>query len=73
MTVEMTGGGIGLPTGGVAELKGLVVQQGKDLDTKHMMANVGDEKANAKACWKFTITFKESHGEFGSSLATVRS
>lgn len=72
-TVEMTGGGIGLPSGGVAELKGLVVQQGEDLDTKHMIANVKDEKANIKACWKFTITFKESSGKSGSPLAIFKS
>lgn len=64
----MTGGGIGLPTGGVIELKGLAIQQGKDLDTKHMVANVGDGKANGKACWKFTIEFKETMGKIGSSL-----
>ncbi|KAL8783513.1 MAG: hypothetical protein Q9213_004559 [Squamulea squamosa] len=53
--LELSGGGLGLPTGGVAELKGLAVQQGKDLDTKHMKANT--EEANSKPCWKLTITF----------------
>ncbi|KAL8880835.1 MAG: hypothetical protein Q9198_001832, partial [Flavoplaca austrocitrina] len=37
--LESSGGGLGLPSGGVAELKNLVIQQGKDLDTKHMKAN----------------------------------
>ncbi|KAL8976484.1 MAG: hypothetical protein Q9205_007510 [Flavoplaca limonia] len=54
--VESSGGGLGLPSGGVAELKNLVIQQGKDLDTKHMKANC--EETNSKHCWKFTITFK---------------
>ncbi|KAL8805454.1 MAG: hypothetical protein Q9200_005419 [Gallowayella weberi] len=56
--LEASGGGLGLPTGGVVELKGLAFQQGKDLDTKHMEANSGEE-ATAKPCWKFSVTFKE--------------
>ncbi|KAL8699392.1 MAG: hypothetical protein Q9224_001432 [Gallowayella concinna] len=59
--LEATAGGVGLQIGGVAELKGLVVQQGKDLDTKHMEANT-EEAATVKACWKFTVTFKEGAG-----------
>ncbi|KAL9633738.1 MAG: hypothetical protein Q9204_003270 [Flavoplaca sp. TL-2023a] len=54
--VESSGGGLGLPSGGVAELRNLVIQQGKDLDTKYMKAN--SEETNSKHCWKFTITFK---------------
>ncbi|KAL8716587.1 MAG: hypothetical protein Q9225_006097 [Loekoesia sp. 1 TL-2023] len=65
--LETSGGGLGLPTGGVAELKGLAVQQGKDLDTKHMKANTGEE-ANSKSCWKLTIIFKET----GDRDATLR-
>ncbi|KAL8775660.1 MAG: hypothetical protein Q9209_000156 [Squamulea sp. 1 TL-2023] len=53
--LEVTGGGLGLPTGGVAELKSLAIQQGKDLDRKHMKANT--EEANPKPCWKLTIMF----------------
>ncbi|KAL8948378.1 MAG: hypothetical protein Q9222_005434 [Ikaeria aurantiellina] len=60
--VEVSGGGLGLPTGGVAELKGLAIQQGKDLDTKHMKANVKEE-SKSKPCWKFTVVFKEAGGE----------
>ncbi|KAL9039237.1 MAG: hypothetical protein Q9180_002650 [Flavoplaca navasiana] len=58
--LESSGGGLGLPSGGVAELKNLVIQQGKDLDTKHMKANC--EETNSKHCWKFTITFKIASG-----------
>ncbi|KAL8830148.1 MAG: hypothetical protein Q9170_005869 [Blastenia crenularia] len=58
IALEVSGGGLGLPSGGVAELKGLSIQQGKDLDIKHMQANVEDG-ANSKSCWKVTITFKE--------------
>ncbi|CAL8581885.1 hypothetical protein XPA_007565 [Xanthoria parietina] len=54
--LESSGGGLGLPTGGVVELKSLTIQQGKDLDTKYMKAN--SEEVNPKSCWKFTITFK---------------
>ncbi|KAI4245369.1 MAG: hypothetical protein LQ352_006574 [Teloschistes flavicans] len=57
-SVEASGGGAGLPSGGVAELKGLAIQQGKDLDTKHMQANSPDGVIS-KPCWKFTVTFKE--------------
>ncbi|KAL8934869.1 MAG: hypothetical protein Q9216_005691 [Gyalolechia sp. 2 TL-2023] len=56
--LDISGGGLGLPSGGVAELKGLAVQLGKDLDIKHMKANVEGE-AKLKSCWKLTITFKE--------------
>ncbi|KAL8728955.1 MAG: hypothetical protein Q9166_005050 [cf. Caloplaca sp. 2 TL-2023] len=59
-TLEASGGGLGLPTGGVAELKGLAIQQGKDLDTKHMRANTADE-ASPRPCWKVTVTFKEAN------------
>ncbi|KAL8815669.1 MAG: hypothetical protein Q9223_005217 [Gallowayella weberi] len=59
--LKASGGGLGLPTGGVVELKGLAFQQGKDLDTKHMEANSGEE-ATAKPCWKFSVTFKEGAG-----------
>ncbi|KAL8659408.1 MAG: hypothetical protein Q9226_000435 [Calogaya cf. arnoldii] len=54
--LEVSGGGLGLPTGGVAELKSLAIQQGKDLDTKHMKANT--DEVNSKSRWKFTVTFK---------------
>lgn len=60
--MDISGGGLGLPSGGVAELKGLAVQLGKDLDIKHMKANVEDE-ARSKSCWKLTITFKETGGK----------
>ena len=60
--VESSGGGLGLPSGGVAELKNLVIQQGKDLDTKHMKAN--SEETNSKHCWKCTITFKIASGQY---------
>ncbi|KAL8712594.1 MAG: hypothetical protein Q9220_003125 [cf. Caloplaca sp. 1 TL-2023] len=59
--VAASGGGLGMPTGGVAELKGLAIQQGKDLDTKHMKANPKEE-SNSKPCWKFTVMFKEAGG-----------
>ena len=61
--VENSRGGLGLPTGGVAELKNLMVQQGRDLDTKHMKAN-GAEETNSKHRWKFTITFKIASGQY---------
>ncbi|KAL8997793.1 MAG: hypothetical protein Q9169_003042 [Polycauliona sp. 2 TL-2023] len=60
-SLETSGGGLGLPTGGVAELKRLAVQQGKDLDTKHMKAN--SEEDHSRPCWKFTINFKIPGGE----------
>ncbi|KAL8804222.1 MAG: hypothetical protein Q9182_002676 [Xanthomendoza sp. 2 TL-2023] len=56
--LEASGGGLGLPTGGVVELKGLALRQGTDLDTKYMEANT-DEAATAKPCWKCSVTFKE--------------
>ncbi|KAL8691651.1 MAG: hypothetical protein Q9218_003172 [Villophora microphyllina] len=59
--LEASGGGLGLPTGGVAELKGLAIHQGKDLDTKYMQAN-STEGAITKPCWKFIVTFKEPGG-----------
>ncbi|KAI4113435.1 MAG: hypothetical protein LQ345_005585 [Seirophora villosa] len=59
-SLEITGGGVGLPTGGVAELKNLAVQQGADLDTKYMKANVEDN-GKSKPCWKLTVTFKETN------------
>ncbi|KAL8935897.1 MAG: hypothetical protein Q9211_004456 [Gyalolechia sp. 1 TL-2023] len=58
LSVDISGGGLGLPSGGVAELKGLAIQLGKDLDIKHMKANV--EEAKSKCCWKLTIMFKET-------------
>ncbi|KAL9009421.1 MAG: hypothetical protein Q9173_005551 [Seirophora scorigena] len=61
-SLEMSGGGVGLPAGGVAELKNLAVQQGADLDTKYMKANVEDN-GKSKPCWKLTITFKETNAD----------
>lgn len=48
----------------MAELKNLAVQQGADLDTKYMKANVEDN-GKSKPCWKLTVTFKETNGKFG--------
>lgn len=59
----MSGGGVGLPSGGVAELKNLGIQQGADLDSKYMKANKDEEGSKSKACWKLTITFKEINGK----------
>lgn len=56
--LDISGGGLGLPSGGVAELKGLTVQLGKDLDIKHMKANMQEDE-KSKSSWKLTITFKE--------------
>ncbi|KAL9594835.1 MAG: hypothetical protein Q9219_006799 [cf. Caloplaca sp. 3 TL-2023] len=70
--LEITGGGLGLPSGGVAELKGLAVHQGLSLDVKSMRANTekkankeqaSKEQANPRSCWKMTITFKETSGK----------
>ncbi|KAL8988419.1 MAG: hypothetical protein Q9177_002509 [Variospora cf. flavescens] len=57
--LEMSGGGVGLPSGGVAELKNLAIHQGADIDTKHMKANKDEEGSKSRPCWKLTITFKE--------------
>lgn len=64
MIVDISSCGLGLPAGGVAELKNLTVQRGADLDTKYMKVNV-EEEGNPKPCWKITITFKETSGKSG--------
>lgn len=56
-------GGISMPMGLVAELQGLRVQQGKNMDAKHMTANTDEEENNQKR-WKFALTFKGSDGEY---------
>ncbi|KAL8674467.1 MAG: hypothetical protein Q9168_001132 [Polycauliona sp. 1 TL-2023] len=56
-----TSGDLGLRTGGIAELKRLAIQQGKDLDTKYMQAN--SEEVSSRPCWKFTITFQVPSGK----------
>ncbi|KAL9607546.1 MAG: hypothetical protein Q9167_007549 [Letrouitia subvulpina] len=56
-------GGISMPMGFVAELQGLRIQQGKDIDTKHMTANTNEEE-NSQKRWKFALTFKGSDGEY---------
>lgn len=64
--MDKSGGGLGLPSGGVAELEGLTVQLGKDLDIKHMKANAGEEE-KSKSSWKLVITFKETGRKSGFS------
>ncbi|KAL8968963.1 MAG: hypothetical protein Q9197_004590 [Variospora fuerteventurae] len=61
--LEMSGGGVGLPSGGVAELKNLAIQRGSNIDTKYMKANKDEEGSKSKPCWKLTITFKEINGK----------
>ena len=59
--MEVLGSGLGLPSGGVVEIKNLAVQQGTTLDTKYMRANV-EEEIVSKPCWKLVVTFKDMDG-----------
>ncbi|KAL9039746.1 MAG: hypothetical protein Q9214_004751, partial [Letrouitia sp. 1 TL-2023] len=56
-------GGISIPMGSVAELQGLRVRQGRNIDAKHMTANTDEEENNQKR-WKFALNFKGPDGEY---------
>lgn len=60
--MDNSGGGLVLPAEGVAELKNLAIQQGPDLDTKYMNANLNGE-ASSKPSWKVRVTFKNTKGK----------